>query len=449
MLHPSKIDPEIRKKALAAAKDDPLSPLNLYNITWRNPDGRIYYIVMPKELTGIDANVVVLYSKDFPTRSHKVGATYSVTLEHQLAGDIEPGVHTLVWPSTGNYGIGGAYVGPRMGFDSLVLLPELMSQERFEKIEWYGARYIKTPGCESNVKEIYDRANELRKDPKNRIMNQFEEFGNYRFHYYCTGNSCIEVARELGEKGVGNGRIAAFASAMGSAGTIAAGERIKQEFCDALTIGVEPIQCPTIYWNGYGGHDIQGIGDKHVTWIHNVFKMDAITCIDDVESKKGLQVLTDKVGWKVLAQRYGVPEKSIQEMAEIMGISGVCNVLASIKTAKFYGLSVEDNVFTIATDTMDRYHSVMKQLDETYGRMDDVEAAIRTASIFHGAGTDWFLEGTRHAKQCWFNLKYYTWVEQQGKTVQELDAQRDPAFWLAEQAKVQETDRRLRELRDA
>ena len=449
MLHPSKIKPEIRERAIKAATEDPLDPINLYNITWRNPEGGIYHIVLPSELTGIDANIVVLYSKDFPTRSHKVGATYSVTMEHQLEGDIEPGAHTLVWPSTGNYGIGGAYVGPRMGFDSLVLLPELMSQERFEKIEWYGARCIKTPGCESNVKEIYDRANELRKDPKNRIMNQFEEFGNYRFHYYCTGNSCIEVARELAERGTGNGKIAAFVSAMGSAGTIAAGERIKQEFHDALTIGVEPIQCPTLYWNGYGGHDIQGIGDKHVTWIHNVFKQDAITCIDDVDSKKGLQLLTEESGWKVLSDRYGVPQESIREMSEIMGISGVCNVLACIKTARFYGLREGDSLFTIATDTMDRYHSVMKQLDETYGKMDETEAAVRTAAIFHRAGTDWFLEGTRHSRQCWFNLKYYTWVEQQGKTVAELDAQRDPEYWLAQQARVEETDRALRELRDA
>ena len=447
MLHPDKIRPDIRQRALRAAQEDPLSEYNLFNITWRNPDGRIYYIVLPKELTNVDANIAVLYSKDFPTKSHKVGATYSVTMEHQLAGDIEPGVHTLVWPSTGNYGIGGAYVGPRMGFDSLVILPELMSAERFEQIEWYGARYIKTPGCESNVKEVYDKANELRKDPKNRIMNQFEEFGNYRFHYYVTGNSCIEVAKELADRGVGDGTIAAFVSAMGSAGTIAAGERIKQEFHDALTVGVEPIQCPTIYWNGYGGHDIQGIGDKHVTWLHNVFAMDAIMCIDDIESKKGLQLLTEESGWKTMANRYGVPEENIREMNEIMGISGVCNVLASIKTAKFYGLTARDTIFTVATDTMDRYHSVMQALTETYGPMDETEAAVRLVSIFHNAKLDWIREDTRHAKQCWFNLKYYTWVEQQGKTVEELDAQRDPEYWLGQQAKVQEVDRLLKEAR--
>ncbi len=447
MLHPDKIKPEIRAKALEVAKSEPLSEYNLYNITWRNPEGRIYYVVLPKELTQVDANIVVLYSKDFPTRRHKVGATYSVCMEHQLRGDIEPGVHTLLWPSTGNYGIGGAYVAPRMGFDSLVLLPELMSTERFEQIEWFGARYEKTPGCESNVKEIYDRANELRKDPSIRVMNQFEEFGNYRFHYYCTGNSCVEVAADLAAKGIGDGKTAAFVSSMGSSGTIAAGERLKHEFQASRTVGLEPIQCPTIYSNGYGGHDIQGIGDKHVTWIHNVFNMDAIMCIDDIECKKGLQMLTEEPGWKVMSDRYGVPETSIREMSEVMGISGVCNVLGAIKTAKFYSLGSSENVFTIATDTMDRYGSVMKQLDETYGAMDEMEAAVRLGSIFHGAKLDWIREGTEHAKQCWHNLKYYTWVEQQGKTVEELDAQRDPEFWLAEQAKVEETDRMLREAR--
>jgi hypothetical protein len=202
MLHPDRIKRDVRDRALRAAKENPLDPINLYNITWRSPEGRIYHVVLPREFTGIEANVVVLYSKDFPTGSHKVGATYSVAVEHQLAGDIEPGVHTLVWPSTGNYGIGGAWVGPRMGYDSLVVLPELMSRERFEKIESYGARYVKTPGCESNVKEIYDKTKELRRDPKIRILNQFEEFGNYRFHYHVTGSACLEVAKDLAGRGI-------------------------------------------------------------------------------------------------------------------------------------------------------------------------------------------------------------------------------------------------------
>lgn len=444
MLHPDRIDPAIRAKALEMATKDPLDPINLFNITWRNPDGSIRYQVLPQELTGVEAPIVVLYSKDFPTGSHKVGAAYSVLVEKELFGEVDPATHTLVWPSTGNYGIGGAWVGCRMGFDSLVILPAEMSRERFERIESYGARYIKTPGSESNVKEIYDKCWELRRaDPNVRILNQFEVMGNYRFHYHVTGNTIVELADILAQQGIGQGRIAAYTSAMGSAGTIAAGDRIKQAWPDHKIVGLEPIQCPTLYSNGYGAHDIQGIGDKHVTWIHNVLNMDAIICVDDIESKKGLQLLTEEAGWRTLTGRYGIDEASVQKMATIFGISGVCNVLGAIKTAKFYGMGKDDVIVTICTDAIDRYHSVMDSMTECYGVMDETEAAVRVESIFHGQRTDWFREGTEHARQCWFNLKYYTWVEQQGMTVQQLDAQRDPEWWLQHQAMVADIDQRI------
>lgn len=444
MLHPDCIDPAIRNKALRMATEDPLDPINLFNITWRDGKGRIRYHVMPSQLTGVEAPIVVLYAKDFPTGSHKVGAAYSVLVEKELMGEVDPRVHTLVWPSTGNYGIGGAWVGCRMGFDSLVILPAEMSRERFERIASYGARYIKTPGSESNVKEIYDKCWELRRaDPNVRILNQFEVMGNYRFHYYVTGNTIVELADELVQQGIGKGRIAAFCSAMGSAGTIAAGDRLKQVWPEHKIVGLEPIQCPTLYSNGYGSHDIQGIGDKHVTWIHNVFNMDAIMCLDDIECKKGLQLLTEEPGWRVMVDRYGIPEADVQKMATIFGISGVCNVLGAIKTAKFYGLSKEDVIVTICTDAIDRYHSVMAAMTERYGPMDETEAIVRLEAIFHGQRTDYIREGTQHARQCWHNLKYYTWVEQQGKTVEELDAQRDPEWWLRHQEMVAEIDRRI------
>ncbi|MBC7265077.1 MAG: pyridoxal-phosphate dependent enzyme [Chloroflexi bacterium] len=448
MLHPNKIDPAIRRKALEMAKVDPLDPINLFNITWRDANDHIYYEVLPSELTGVDAPIVVLYAKDFPTGSHKVGATYSVLIEKELTGEVDPRIHTLVWPSTGNYGIGGAWVGCRMAFDSIVILPAGMSQERFEQIERYGARVIKTPGCESNVKEIYDKCWELRRsDPKVRVLNQFEVFGNYRFHYYVTGNTIIELAAELEKQGIGKGKVAAFVSAMGSAGTIAAGDRLKQEWPDHKIVGLEPIQCPTLYWNGYGEHDIQGIGDKHATWIHNVMNMDALMCIDDIECKKGLQVLVEEAGWQAMTKRLGIAESKVRVLATIFGISGVCNVLGAIKTVKWYGFGKDDVVVTICTDAIDRYYSVMAQLTEKYGRMDEVEAAIRLESIFHGQKLDWIAEGTREARRRWHNLKYYTWVEQQGKTVEELNAQLDPAFWEAEQARVAEVDRLILEAR--
>jgi cysteine synthase A len=449
MLHPWKIDPEVRAEAQRMMKEDPLDPINLYNITWRDFENRVYHYVLPRELTNVEAPIVVLYGKDFPTGSHKVGATYSVLIEKELYGEVDPAVHSLVWPSTGNYGIGGAWVGCRMNFDSIVILPEEMSEERFELVRSYGARLILTPGCESNVKEIYDKTKELQaEDPERvRILNQFEVMGNYRFHYYVTGGTIIEMAQKLQERGVGNGKVAAYVSAMGSAGTIAAGDRLKQQWPDHKIVGLEPIQCPTLYWNGYGGHDIQGIGDKHVTWIHNVMNMDAIMCIDDIESKKGLQLLTEEAGWRTMIGRYGVPEESVRLMAQTFGISGVCNILGAIKTAKFYGFGKDDVVVTILTDAMDRYGSVMQQMTEAYGPMDEVEAAVRLVSVFHNQKLDWIEEGTRRTRSQWHNLKYYTWVEQQGKTVAELDEQRHQDYWEAQQARVAEIDQKIRQAR--
>lgn len=447
MLHPAKIAPDIRTRALRALKHDPLDPINLFNITWRDENNAVKHVVLPRELTGVDAPIVVIYAKDFPSGSHKVGPAYSCLLEKELFGEVDPSVHTLVWPSTGNYGIGGAWVGGRMGCNSIVILPEGMSRERFEMIESYGASINKTPGSESNVKEIYDETHRLARDPNVRIINQFSEMGNYRFHYHVTGNSIAELAAELAGQGVGNGSVAAFVSAMGSAGTIAAGDRLKQLFSSKI-IGLEPIQCPTLYNNGYGAHDIQGIGDKHVTWIHNVLNMDAMMCIDDMECKLGLQVFAEAAGRETLVKRYGLNEALVEQLGPLFGISGICNILGAIKTAKFYNLGKDDMIVTVATDALDRYHSVMGDIAQSHGRLDEAAAVGRVEGIFHGMRTDWIAEGTREARERWHNLKYYTWVEQQGKTVQELDAQRDPAWWVAHQERVAEIDARLAETRE-
>ncbi len=447
MLHPLTIDPAVRRRAVAARTADPLDPINLYNISWRDlENGNLRYAVLPHALTGVEAEVVVLYGREFPTGAHKVGAAYSVLAELTLAGEVDPARHTVVWPSTGNYGIGGAWVGGRMGTRSIVVLPAGMSEERFQRIEHYGGTVIKTPGSESNVKEIYDKTWELRRDPNIRILNQFEVMGNYRFHYHVTGNSIVELAAELQQRGIGRGRVAAFCSAIGSAGTIAAGDRVKQVFPEAKTIGLEPIQCPTLYNNGYGAHEIQGIGDKHVTWIHNVQNMDAIMCIDDMECVRGLQLLAEEPGQRLL-ERLAVPAAEVQLLSGIFGISGVCNVLGAIKTARHYGLGKGEVIVTICTDAIDRYHSVLANLTRDQGPMTETVAAARLASIFHGCKTDWIKDGTPDVRRQWHNLKYYTWVEQQGKTVQELDAQLDPAWWLAHQGRVSEIDAAIRQAR--
>ena len=450
MLHPHKIAAGVRQQALQARDSDPLDPVNLFNITWRDSANEVYHVVLPRELTGVAANIVVIYGRDFPSGSHKVGAAYSVLLEKELFGEVDPAVHTLVWPSTGNYGIGGAWVGGRMGCKSLVVLPEGMSRERFERIESYGAQVNKTVGSESNVKEIYDETHRLRaSDPNIRILNQFEVMGNYRFHYHVTGNTIIELADELASRGIGNGKVAAFVSAMGSAGTIAAGDRLKQQWADHKIVGLEPVQCPTLYNNGYGVHDIQGIGDKHVTWIHNVLNMDALMCIDDMECKMALQVLAEPRARQVLVDRYGIDAALVEQMRGLFGISGLCNILGAIKTAKYYNLGADDVIVTVATDALDRYHSVMDDMAQAYGTLDEAAAVGRIEKLLHGVRTDWIMRGTPEARERWHNLKYYTWVEQQGKTVEELDAQRDPQWWVEHQQMVQTIDSRLEALREA
>ncbi|MBN1427817.1 MAG: pyridoxal-phosphate dependent enzyme [Anaerolineae bacterium] len=448
MLHPEKIAPEVRAQALRLMNEDPLDPINLFNITWKDSDNAICYHILPRELTGVDANIVVLHSVHFPTSSHKVGATYSVLIEKELFGEVDPRIHTLVWPSTGNYGIGGAFVGCRMNFKSIVVLPENMSQERFDRIRGYGAEIIATPGSESNVKEIYDKTWELRRsDPNIRILNQFEVMGNYRFHYHVTGNTIAELADVLKQHGIGHGHISAYVSAMGSGGTIAAGDRLKQMWPNLKIVGLEPIQCPTLYNNGYGEHRIEGIGDKHVTWIHNVLNMDAVVCIDDISCVRGLALLTDPIGQQTLSKRYGIPEADIDTMSRIFGISGVCNVLGAIKTAKYYNLGADDVVVTICTDAIDRYYSVMSWLEQAEGKMDEAMAVGRVESTFRGQKLDYIQEGDRLARERWHNLKYYTWVEQQGKTVDELNAQRDPDWWRRHQELVKEIDKRIVEAR--
>ncbi|HPW45291.1 MAG TPA: pyridoxal-phosphate dependent enzyme [bacterium] len=445
MLDPSKIPHAVRSKAIEALEGDPLSPLNLYNISWKDSSNRIRHIVLPKELTGVDAEICVITGRGFPTGSHKVGATYSCTVEKQIAGEIEPGRHRLIWPSTGNFGVGGAYVGERMNYESLVILPEEVSKERFEKIAWYGAKYFKTPGCESNVKEIYDKTHELEQEPNTITVNQFTEFANYRFHYYVTGNTLVELFEELKRRGVGS-RFAAITSAMGSAGTIACGDRVKESHPSCRIIGLEPVQCPTLYSNGFGGHDIQGIGGKHVTWIHNTDNTDAMICIDEWDSKKGMQLIHEEVGTELLVS-LGADRNVMEEMKDLFGISGICNILGAIKAAKFYGFGKGDILFTIATDSIDRYYSILDQMNKLLGKMDKAEAERRLVSIFHRQGTDYVLEGTKHAHDCWANLKYYTWVEQQGKSEEELRAQRSQEYWKKHLAGIADTNRAIIERR--
>jgi cysteine synthase len=440
MLHPWKIDPNIRKRALEMAKKDPLHPINLFNITWRGPDDQIKYFVLPKEFTGIESNIIVMYAKDFPSGSHKVGPTYSVLVEQVVTGQVDPEKHTMVWPSTGNYGVGGAWVSSRMHYKSLVILPEEMSKERFDLIRSYGSDVIATPGCESNVKEIYDKTHELRGASPDtiRILNQFEAFANYRFHYYVTGNTMVEMVKE---NKIGNGRIASVVLTVGSAGTIASGDCVKEHFPEVKIVSGEPIQCPTLSLNGYGAHDIQGIGDKHVTWIHNVMNMDGVVQIDDMDSKTLLKLITSDEG-KAYLKTFLDPE-FVEFMSDKLGISGCANIIGAIKTAKYYGFKADENLVVVATDAMDRYYSVMEAMPD----MDEQKAASAFERILKYQEPSLFFEGDRYNRLRWHNLKYYTWVEQQGKTVEELNASIDQSYWKHQVSLIPQMDEKILEWR--
>ena len=433
LLHPSSQPPDIR--AAADASTDPLDPIHLFDMHWR-PDGEVHHRILPRELTGTDATIVVLSGRHFPTGSHKVGPAYSCLREKLIAGEIEQDGSTLVFPSTGNYGIGGAWVGPRVGFKSLVVLPEEMSAERFEKIRGYGAEVIATPGSESNVKEIYDEVGRLRQDPNNRILNQFEDFGNYRFHRYVTGGSACELVQDLLDRGVG-GRFAGFVSAMGSAGTIAAADELKARFPGSRAVSVEPVQCSTLYDVGYGAHAIEGIGDKHVTWIHNVRSTDLLVCVDDRDCLHGLQLLQE--GRDMLAAELGLDAGWLESIDGVFGVSGVCNVLASIRAAHHWGLGRDQILLTVATDGFDRYPSVMRRLDRVDGQQ-TADVARERIEIFHDPDRGMVLDGTPDVRRRWHNQKYFTWVEQQGKTSDELEQLWDPDFWEHQIAQVPALD---------
>jgi len=439
MLHPDHIVPEVRAKALKAKKDNELDPINLFNINWKDNHGQVRKIVLPKALTGVEANIVVLLGKDFPSGSHKVGPAYSTLIEGCIDGDIIPGKHTILGPSTGNFGIGVSYIANLMKYDAIVIMPDNMSKERYDRIQRYGAKLDLTPGSESDVILTLERTYELKKNPNYRTLAQFELMPNYRFHRHVTGNSCVEAV-----KGVGNGRIAAFASAPGSAGTLAAGDGIKVVFPECKIVALEPYECSTLTNGGRGQHRIEGIGDKMCTLIHNILTTDFIARIKDDESVRGLKIIHDAP--QVLV-RHGVDAKVAESMRELFGVSGICNILGAIKIAKHLRLGPGDNVVTIATDGYDRYESVLELLEKRELETADYVLERWFKDIFLGA-QDVDIEDARlpSVKERLFKQKENDWLKF-GYTQAYLDAMRHPDFWEYEYNKIHEYDEKIGKMR--
>lgn len=439
MLNPEKIDPSVRSKALKALNENELDAINLFNITWKDADNKVRKIVLPKELTGVDANIVVMLGKHFPSGSHKVGPAYATLIEGCVDGDILPGQHTILGPSTGNFGIGVSYICRLMGYEAVVIMPDNMSKERYERIQKYGAKLDLTPGTESDVILTLQRTHELMKDKTKRALAQFELMPNYRFHRYVTGNSAIEAVKD-----VGNGRIACFTSAPGSAGTIAAGDQIKKVFPEAKIAALEPYECSTLANGGRGQHRIEGIGDKMCTLIHNVLTTDFVVLIHDDDSVKGLKIIKDA---SHILIKMGVKPEVAALMQEMFGVSGVCNILGAIKMAKHLRLGPDDNVVTIATDGFDRYSSVLDELEKRYLGVDDAVLERWADDIFTKTDEDNIFDFRRQDnKEQLFKQKEKDWLPF-GYNKEYIDSMRNMEFWDAEFEKIKTYDKKIGELR--
>ena len=439
MLHPESVTKEIRQKALAA-KERELDPINLFNITWKNEKNEVNKIVLPKELTGVDCNIVVLLGKYFPSGSHKVGPAYSTLIEGCVDKTILPGKHTILGPSTGNFGIGVSYICNLMKYDAIVIMPDNMSNERYERIKRYGAKLDLTPGTESDVILTLERTFELKKDPKNRSLAQFELLPNYRFHRHVTGNSCIEAV-----EGIGNGRIACFASAPGSAGTLAAGDQIKKAFPECKIAALEPYECSTLTNGGLGQHRIEGIGDKMCTLIHNILNTDYIALVKDDDSVKGLKVIYD--GTDILVEN-GVDRDLAIQMKELFGVSGICNIIGAIKMAKYLKLGPGDNIVTIATDGLDRYNSVLENLERRYLETEDFVLRRWFKDVYRKIGEEEIKDTRRPAqKEELFAQKEKDWLKF-GYAQEYLDSMRNMKFWDDEYEKVFHYDELIKKLRE-
>ena len=417
---------------------DAADPRNLFRVHWYNDlDGNRVdvpnHVVLPSSLTGIESPIIVVFGDRFPMiTAHKVLAAYSCFVPRVITGQFDPARHRAVWPSTGNYARGGIAISRLMGSRGVAVLPAGMSQERFDWLDKWVADpsdIVRTPGTESNVKEIYDACNEMAKDPGNFILNQFCEFGNHVGHYEVTGRALAHAFEHVKANGRSDIRLAAFTSATGSAGTIAAGDRLKDIYGTKI-VAVEALECPTMLENGFGEHNIQGIGDKHIPLIHNVMNTDVVVGVSDRATDELDVLFNTPAGQQYLASRHGFSTELIDALTHF-GFSAICNVLAAIKTAKLMGYGANDAIVTIATDGGALYPSerVKTIANRFKGEFTAVDAAEIFSEHLGSVSTDNMIDCTERDRNRIFNLGYYTWVEQQGTPLDVFEARRSQSFW--------------------
>jgi cysteine synthase len=417
---------------------DAPDPANLWRVHWYNAQDRRSvqavpdYLVLPPELTGTPAKIVVALARNFPLiRAHKVLAAYACMVPRLVTGAFDPAHHRAVWPSTGNYCRGGIAISRILGCRGVAVLPEGMSRERFAWLEQWTDKpddIVRTQGTESNVKEIYDKCHELAADPQNVILNQFSEFANYLGHYLCTGAAIESVVEDVRRADPQAG-LRAFIAATGSAGTLAAGDYLKERHGSQIA-AVEALECPTMLVNGYGEHNIQGIGDKHIPLIHNVMNTDYAIAVSDHATDGLMQVFNSEAGRRYLTKRCKV-DPAVVGRLDGLGLSGIANIVAAIKLAKYLKAGEESVFATVATDGAELYRSEQ----ESYAArafpdgFDEVSAAELFGRFMLSAGSDNLIELTRLDRERIFNLGYYTWVEQQGIALTAFDGRRCQRFW--------------------
>jgi cysteine synthase len=453
MRDPDRIPGKIRDKLKQIGLWD-LNSLNLFRINWKNEPvpfgggfGGVNFLEIPPELTGVKARIVLLIGKYFPTGAHKVGATFGPLVEKLITGRFDPTRQKALWPSTGNYCRGGAYDSYLLGCHSIAVLPEGMSRERFDWLNNVGAEVFATPGTESNVKEIYDKVKELIRERGDEIvnLNQFEEIGNSLWHYGVTGPAMEEVFGEIGGE---NDRFTGLFLTQGSAGTLGCADYLREKHPWIKVCAGEALQCPTLLENGYGEHRIEGIGDKHVPWIHNIRNMDLVAGIDDAENLRIMQLFNEKTGHEYLIEELGVDPVIVGRLHEL-GISSIANLMGSIKLARYFEMNENDVIFSVATDSMEMYQSRLMEEREKHGDFTLRDAAVVYAASLIGLKTDHMIEMNYHQKKRMHNLKYFTWIEQQGKPVEELNAQwYDPYYWKNKYAQIDDWDKKIEEFND-
>ncbi len=436
---------ELRKRASDALTEEELAPVNLFNICWKNGGSEVERIVLPKELTGVQANIIVLSGRNFPSGSMKVGPAYTTLAEAEALDGLRPGDRSIIGPSTGNFGIGTAYVSALKGYQAIVVMPDTMSQERYERIRKYGGELDLTPGTESDVILTLERTHNeyVSKPDRYFVLAQFELMPNYRFHRHVTGDAAARAAAD-----VGNGRVAAFVSAPGSAGTLAAGDYLKSLYPDAKIVALEPRQCSTLFDGGQGQHRIEGIGDKMVTLIHNVFNTDLLMLVNDEETVQGMEAVQS--GTEVLAERIGVDPMEAQALRGKFGPSCICNIIGAVKTAKYLGLGAQDNVVTVATDSYDRYPSVSNELyDRHGGRPDEDTLEMWAKAAFLGASLGETIDLNRPGEKTRLqNMKLDLWTRF-GYSSADVDRMASQAFWDEEYGKIEAIDPAIAEIRGA